>query len=137
MKTKNLIASLAALIIAVAFTGCDKNKTPATQETNTPPATPATAPATADTNPVVAEAVAAATNAVSAATAKADGIIAQAKSFIAEKKYTEALDTLNKLSGAVLTPEQQKTVADLKAQLQKLMSSGTDAVDAAKSLLGK
>ena len=135
MKTKNLIAALAAVVVAVALTGCDKNKTPATETTTTPTA-PAT-PAAADAAPVVAQAAAVVTNAVSAATAKADGIIAQAKSFIAEKKYTEALDVLNKASGLVLTPEQQKTVADLKDQVQKLLSSGTGAVDAAKSLLGK
>jgi hypothetical protein len=79
-----------------------------------------------------------ATNAaVTAATSQFTDIVGQAKSYIADKKYTQALDILNKLSGVVLSADQQKTVDDLKAQVQKLVAGTGGAVDAAKNLLGK
>jgi hypothetical protein len=147
MKTNLIVAAITATVAVAALSGCDKNKTPAPEATPSAapevaaPAAPATpeAPAApaAPTAPAVPAAPATVTNTVSATASAADTLIAQAKSFIADKKYNDAMDALNKLSSMVLTPEQQTTVNDLKAQVQKLMSNATGTVDAAKSLLGK
>lgn len=151
MKTKILLTSLGTLLIVGTLAGCNKEgnssdtKMPAAPEAAEPaePAPsadtvpPAAGAATSQAATIATNAAAAMTETMSAAKAKADMIIAQAKSFITDKKYNEALEALNKLSSMALTPEQQKTVDDLKAQVQKLISSGTGAMDATKGLLGK
>lgn len=137
MKTTSRIIPLAAFLAAATLTGCDNKKTSSTETATPPPTAVPAPPAVPDTKPVAAQVDTAATNAVSAVKSKADEMIAQAKSYIADKKYTEALDALNKVSGLALTPEQQQTVTDLKDQVQKMLSSGTGTADAAKSLLGK
>lgn len=138
MKTNIIVAAIATMVAVAALSGCDKDKTSA------PEAAPSAAPeAAAPATPATPEAAAApaapatGTNAVGATTSAADTLIAQAKSFIADKKYNDAMAALSKLSSMVLTPEQQTTVNDLKAQVQKLMSNATGTVDAAQSLLGK
>ncbi len=52
-------------------------------------------------------------------TAGNGAIFNQAKAFAAEKKYNEALQTLNTLQTELLTPEQEKAVADLRAEIAK------------------
>jgi hypothetical protein len=81
------------------------------------PAEPAPAPAPA----------AAATN----SPAEAQGIVDKAKAYITEGKYKEGLASLKEASNYQLSPEQQKTVDDLKARAQKYLSSGV-----AKSISG-
>lgn len=63
---------------------------------------------------------------------QAQSMIDRAKEYISQKKYQDALASLKQLSNVSLTPEQQKVVDDLKAQVQKLVAG-----DAVKSLIPK
>ena len=148
MKTKTLKNAIGALLVVASLAGCNnkngnttKTEAPATPEATEPtmhsPESNTMSAAASQSAELATNTAAAMTEAVSAAKAKVDGLISQAKSFIADKKYDDAVAALNKLSEMTLTPEQQKTVDDLKAQLKKLIASGSDAANAAKNLLGK
>ncbi|MEI6083489.1 MAG: hypothetical protein WCS70_04230 [Verrucomicrobiota bacterium] len=123
-------------ITAAAFLlGCGKSeeKTPAA-------AAEATKAAASSAMDATKSAAADATEAVKpAANTQADGLIAKAQSLMANKSYTEAATVLKDLAALKLTPEQQKIVDGLKAQLQKYMSTDAAAAanKAAGSLLGK
>lgn len=71
----------------------------------------------------------------SAAEGQVQGLIDRVKGLVGEKKYTEALNSLNELSKLKLTPEQQKWVDELKAQIQKALA-GQAAPDATKAVGG-
>ena len=81
------------------------------------------AKAVAETKQAVTKASAdlsASTNAaVTQTNTQAQGLIDKAKAYIQDKKYEDALASLKGLANTKLTPgEQQKTVSDLKVQLQ-------------------
>jgi hypothetical protein len=70
--------------------------------------------------------------------AKAQGLIDTAKQLVSQNKYSDALKTLNDLSNLKLTPEQQKLVDNLKAQVQKQIEAmaAKKATDEASKAVG-
>jgi hypothetical protein len=74
-----------------------------------------------------------------AATTEAQGLIDKVKSLIAEKKYTEAMSALKELSALKLTPDQQKIVDDLKAQIERALQTQatSEATKSVGGLLGQ
>jgi outer membrane PBP1 activator LpoA protein len=132
-----LLKTTAAILLCTAvamFVGCSKQaETPSAPEEVTAPAE----------TPQPAEAQKAVEDAAAPANTQVSALIDQAKSLVSDQKYTEALDVLKELSSMKLTPEQQKLVDDLKAQVQKAMAGAAasdaqkNASDAVGGMLGK
>jgi hypothetical protein len=146
MKTTHITLA-AALCAAVSLgTGCKKNNeagtAPAPAEKTagsalsegaqkaTETAKEAAEQAQAQAQAAKAAAKEAATKAAADAQAQAQGIIDNAKGLLAEKKFDQVTPILSQLQGLKLTPEQQQAVADLKAELAKLLKAapGTPGV---------
>jgi|GEM_PF-5383854 hypothetical protein len=70
---------------------------------------------------------------------EAQNLIEKTTALINDQKYQDALNSLKQLSNLSLTPEQQATVNELKAKLEKLMSSQvvTNTASAINNLLKK
>ncbi len=142
MKIKPLVTGIVLCSLVVLVSGCKKEES-APEAQITPQANTPTAPdltKVADTAKATASQVATqvagqATAQAQAAERQAQGVIDRAKSFVAEKKYQDALTSLNQLANLKLTPEQQKLVDDLKAQIQSALAKAT-ASDAASALGG-
>jgi hypothetical protein len=136
----SLLASIALL------TGCTK---PAESNAPAPAAAPAdatpaaAAPATPTVAGIPAAAIASAERAVAKVEAASAGAtevfneaVIKAKALMADKRFPEALKALETLQDVILSPAQQKTVDDLRAQITK----GMELLNQAKgvsNLLGK
>ena len=135
MKLTPILTGAALCAALAAFSGCNK------EESTTPQAPKGSEATASPTAPAIDAAKSAAKQAVDQVTTQAkaleqqaQGIIDRAKSLVGEQKYQDALTSLNQLANFKLTPEQQKLVDDLKAQIQSALAKLTSTN--AASILG-
>jgi hypothetical protein len=132
MKPIQLVVALA---LGVGLVACSK------QESQTPAST--AQPAAENIQKQAEAAAPAAQSAVAATASQAQGLISKVQGYIADSKYSDAANVLKELSSMKLTPEQQKLVDDLTAQVQKAMAGAAasdaskKATDAVGGMLGK
>lgn len=141
MRIKQVIAGIVACATLAAVSGCKKEE-PVSSPAGTENKQAADVVATGVTQAVQAATTekkpAEAVPPTGADVAQTQGLIDRAKGYVADKKYQEALDTIKQLAGTKQTPEQQKVVDDLKAQIQSALAkaAGPDAASALGGALG-
>jgi hypothetical protein len=163
MKAKFTISKIITCTALLVLSACSKEQSPAdTQTQNTKPADSVKTEASKAVDAVQTEAAKAAdalkteaTKAVDAskstaqqvsdkvasevksaepqAQQQAQGLIDKAKSLVGEQKYQEAMTSLSQLGNLKLTPDQQKIVDGLKAQIQSALAKATTS-DAASAI---
>ncbi len=146
MQTRYLVLALAAGSLIGLVAGCERKTEPppappakaeagtiqqqvgtaaaAAKETAQQAATAVTGAATQAATAVssaATQAVQAAAQPATDATAKAQAIIDSAKKLVSESKWQEVAQTLGQLKDLKLTPDQEKSLMDLKAQLEKMV----------------
>ena len=145
MKFKLFTIGITLCAAVALFSGCKKEEAapPPLAPTASEPMTSQVVKSVDATKSAVTQAIDQATAQVTAQTnalgnegeQKAQGLIDQAKAYLADQKYQEALGILSQLANTKLTADQQKLVADLKAQIQSALAKAT-AKDPASALGG-
>lgn len=131
MNTAKTVVAVAMCTAAAFIIGCG-------QKQETAPSSPASTEKAVET-PAAEVPQAAAPVPSQPAADEAQPLIDKAQSLVAAENYTGASDVLKELAALKLTPDQQKLVDDLKAQIQKAIAAQAtpDATNAAGGLLGK
>ena len=150
MKINFIVPGITLCAALATVSGCGKQESPppAAETAKTTEAVPIEATKVVDTSTTAAKQVTdqVTTQATGQATAQvntgelqAQGLIDRAKNLVADKKYQDALASLNQLASTKLTPDQQKLVDDLKAQIQAALvqTTASDAASAVGALGGK
>ena len=140
MKIDIVITAIVFSVAVVCLSGCKKEEAapaPAAAEAPKPsePIVNEPAKVVESAKPAAKEVVDQATSQTDAATAQSQSLIDKAKSYVADQKYPDALSTIGQLSASKLTPDQQKLVDALKAQIQSAMAKASTS-DAASALGG-
>jgi hypothetical protein len=126
MKLTSFVTGIAVCSSLVLATACKKEE---------PPSGPQTPKAGEAATPDAAKVADTAKATAQQAADKAQGVIDKAQALVKDNKFQDALSTLSQLADLKLTPEQQKLVDDLKAQIQSAMAKGA-ASDAVGGVLG-
>jgi hypothetical protein len=140
MKIKSVFAGILMCAAVAAVSGCKKEQ--AASDVQPPKSNEGVASEAATAVDAAKSAAKEVTNQAAvqakAAEQQAQGLIDRAKSLVSEQKYQDALNSLNQLANTKLTPEQQKLVDDLKAQIQSALTkmTGSNAASALGGVLG-
>jgi hypothetical protein len=130
MRYSSIISGVALSAALIALSGCNKEEsTPSQAPKGDAGTAPQPAPSIEAAKSAAKQATDQVTSQAKALEQQAQGIIDRARSLVGEQNYPEALDSLNELAKFKLTPEQQKSVDDLKSRIHSdlMKLAGTNA----------
>jgi hypothetical protein len=140
MKIKSIVTGVTLCAALAAVNGCKKEEpaVPQAPKAGEGGAVSKATEAVDGAKTAVKQVADQATTQVKAVEQQAQALIDRAKGLVTEQKYQEALGSLGQLSNLKLTPEQQKLVDDLKAQIQSALAKAipTNAASALGGALG-